>query len=71
MTITKLRVNLAYLRTLILLHCKIIDELKKLEREYLAELSQAQGAANSPGAVSEAMARVGEAAWQWDGRCRN
>lgn len=71
MLTTKLRADLAFIRVLILMHCKIIDELKRIERGLMADIATADGSTRSPGEVAAAMARVGADMWQWDGRCRN
>lgn len=67
MNIYHLRRHLAFIRRLIMMHCKTLDELKKTERWLMSAIATAES-----GAVAAAVARVGESAWQRDGeRCQN
>jgi hypothetical protein len=61
-----LRADLAFIRSLIRLHCRAIDLLKQFERDTLAAIDAETGA--EAGRVAAAVARVGERMWQWDGR---
>lgn len=66
MNLYHLRRHLAFIRRLIMMHCKTLDELKKTERWLMTAIDNAQ-----EGEVVAAMATAGADQWQRDGRYQN
>jgi hypothetical protein len=64
--LARLSADLAFIRSLIHLHCRAIDLLKQFERDTIAAIDAETTA--ETGRVVAAVARVGERMWQWDGR---